>query len=75
MLFEDLTDVWNAFQDLSTCRACGFSPNPIAWDQMLAWFQVYGIEDTEMRDTYCHLIMAMDAVFLEHVAEAKNDGD
>lgn len=73
-MYEDLTDVWDAFQGLSACRTCGLGPNPIGWDQMLAWFEIHGIEDADVRDTYCRLIMVMDRVFLDHAAEAVKNG-
>jgi len=41
---------------------------------MLAWFEIHGIEDADVRDTYCRLIMVMDRVFLDHAAEAVKNG-
>jgi len=74
-LYEDLIEVWEAFQDLSACRTCGFGPNPIAWDQMYAWLRVHEVNDVEVRKDFCRLIMAMDRVFLEHASKDAESGD
>lgn len=65
-LYDDLNEVWSAFEQLSRMRSIGFAPSPIGILEIEAWLNFNDINDTEIRSDYLYLIQAMDACFLEH---------
>lgn len=57
-----------AFEILSSRRACGFSPNAISMQDILAYLQIYGASDV---DYFVRNIIAMDATYLTCIAKTK----
>lgn len=57
-----------AFRTLSSCRAIGMSVGPIPWTAIDAYADRFGMCD-EMANHLNIVITAMDAVYLQHVAD------
>lgn len=64
ILYDWMVEYLKAFDVLSATRQCGMGPNPIQLSEMLAYMQLYEVED---RDTFVHHILQMDKTFLEAV--------
>lgn len=62
-VFPDLVDVVQAFFTLSRSRQIGNVPSPILVSEMLAYAQVFGVDDLEMFVTY---IQTADDVYLSN---------
>lgn len=57
---------FDAFSDLSTCRAFGFTTGPIPWRDLTAYVREKKIEDAEMFEA---IIREMDSEYLLYVKE------
>ena len=57
-----------AFGLMSAARTYGMSPNPISLSDLVAYTQIYEVDDLE---EFIHLIQTMDKVYLKKVSEKK----
>lgn len=56
--------MWEAYEELATCRTVGMVAGPIPWTAIRAWGERYGLtleEEEELRE----YIRTLDAVMLE----------
>lgn len=60
-----LEEYLQAFDTLSASRSIGFSRNPISFQDIVTYAQIYDVEDFEI---FCLLIQRMDGDFLEYLA-------
>lgn len=68
-LYEDLQEVWRAFQELNDCRTNGFSPNPIQLSEIKVWCEMNEISDIHY---YHYLIKALDKEYINAHIETRN---
>jgi len=69
VLEESLEEIWAGFVELSNARASGFSrPCPIAIADLVAWISFNRFSASVRKFVY-KAILAMDAVWLEHVTK------
>lgn len=61
---------WDAFWDLSTCRATGFGVGPIPWSAMRDYAVTFELDEEQQEDLY-YLVRVMDNTFLDHHSEKK----
>ncbi|WP_298983488.1 hypothetical protein [uncultured Roseibium sp.] len=67
-LFEDLRLVWEAFKTLSPARQYyNGAPQPIPLSEILAYCQMFEINDLEERREFAEFIIEMDTVFIAAV--------
>lgn len=60
-----------AWVDLCATRQVGFNgPQPIALSEMASWLDLRGWRDTSARAAVVDVIRALDAVYMEHAANA-----
>lgn len=62
--------VWQAFNELQTCRPIGMSVGPIPWVAIDAYARAKDIAETERFE---RLIRALDSEFLKHRRESEDD--
>jgi hypothetical protein len=58
--------VWNAFQQLNSCRQFGMAVGPIPWTAVNEYAMRHGIVDMDDFEEFRFLIVAMDETFLSH---------
>ena len=61
---------YEAFLELSTCRAVGFGVGPIPWVAMDRYARRYGVAGEDF-DRFRQLIRALDEVFMAHANKGK----
>jgi len=64
-LFEDLQPVWLAFNNLNMQRRVGYAPNRISILEVVAWLDMYEIDDPEERRWYWKMITVLDDVWMK----------
>lgn len=63
---------WRAFQTLSKARRPAFSgASDIVLTDILAYADLIGVRDPDLRSQLCRIIVEMDAAFLNFIAERK----
>ena len=72
MLFENLTIVWKAFQDLSLSRYQGMGLERIKPADITAWMTAHNISGDEL-EFFFDMIFVMDLYFIDHVPKRKKD--
>jgi hypothetical protein len=63
-VFEDLTEVWEAFWELAETRPAGFGPGAIPFAEIVAWLNLHGVTRRQDREDYAYLIRALDRAWL-----------
>ena len=59
-----------AFNTLGRSRQYGMSgPQPVTLAEMVAYFQIHGIDDCETQKRYVRVLQDMDEVYLNFMAE------
>lgn len=71
VVFEDLEEVWKAFQVLNNARTCGMQANPIPVSEMEAWFRLTNAP-AERISEYVYLIQALDKEVLNANTKSRN---
>jgi hypothetical protein len=69
VLYEDLLPIWDAFLQLNASRQGGFGPAPILNSEILAWLDIVGYTDAEVRREFYELIRRVDSAWMHHYAE------
>lgn len=69
---EEFAGVWQAFIRLSGSRREGGAP--ICLSDILAYFQIAGIDHIESRQTYMHAILELDSTIIEAVKSKSKSG-
>lgn len=69
-LLTDATEpFWDAFMLLSNSRgSSGFGPNAIAFSDIVAFINLFGIAGDDAVDDYVYFIQLLDGVYLNHKA-------
>ena len=58
-----------AFHTLSASRSHGMGgPQPIQLQEVLAYFEIFGVREPQARHRYLNLVQMLDVVCLEHSA-------
>lgn len=68
-LYEDLSDIWTAFVELSATRPIGFGPGPITFTEIDAWLHLHGVTHAGDKEDYAYLIRALDQAWLKWQGE------
>jgi len=64
------TSYWEAFNRLSSSRQWTMGgPAAIPMSEMLAYFNMYGIDDATERDEYLFVLQELDAEYLDHASK------
>lgn len=71
-IYDDLFDVWQAFQDLNNSRTAGFDVNPIQISQIEAWLRLHRITDYEEQQDYFYLIRKLDDEWLRLIRDKRS---
>ena len=58
----------DAFYELSTTRAIGYSAGPIPWDKILSYADLAGL-DEDLRADFQQIIRALDNAYINWLAE------
>ena len=64
---------YDAFWELSTCRATGWSIGPIPWSAVNDYATTFGF-DSEQRDALHHHIRVMDNAYISHFTPKEGKG-
>lgn len=74
-LYPDLRPIWDMFFKLSSARQTGFAgPQPLSLSEILALFELDGIDDVDDREDTLSLLQHMDRIFMTVMAERKPKG-
>lgn len=65
-LLPELRYVWNGFILLSDSRSSGMGLSYIPLSEILAWFQIYDIDDMAEREEVLEMIKALDRIYVEY---------
>jgi len=63
---------WEAFWDLSTCRAVGMGAGPIPWLAIRDYGLTFGLDEDQQEDLV-YLVRMMDNAYLTHQSEKGNN--
>jgi hypothetical protein len=69
LLLPGAESIWEAWQALQLSRDVGFGIGAIRVSEVLAYCELLGIRDLEVRESLLRQIQAMDGVFLKHCAD------
>lgn len=61
---------YDAFWELSTCRASGMAVMPIPWSAMRDYASTFGLDEAQEEDLF-YLVRAMDNAYIEHFEKGK----
>lgn len=64
-MHPDLTEIWQAFQNLHYSRTAGFEVNPIQVSEIESWLRIHEVTELEDRIEYFQLITALDQVWIK----------
>jgi hypothetical protein len=65
VLFPELRWIWDGYFWLSRRRPSGMGPGRIPTTEMLAWCDLVGIIDRELRVEFCEMIDVLDSVWFQ----------
>lgn len=61
---------YDAFWELSTCRAAGMSLGPIPWSAIKDYAETFELDEAQQEDLF-YLVRAMDNAYLDHRSKEK----
>lgn len=70
---DDLVWVWNAYQELGSCRVSGFGAGPIPWTAIHEYALRYGIGGDAF-ESFRFLVRHMDGVALKFWQSKQDEG-
>lgn len=68
-LYPDLVLDWEAFWTISSSRQIGMSLGSIQISEVLAFMEMFGIDDYDQRKAMLRRIQVLDSAYLEYFAE------
>lgn len=61
--------IYEAFVQLSSRREAGWSYQPIPFQSIIAWLDLYEVDDISIRQFFFKMIVMMDNAWLKYYAE------
>jgi hypothetical protein len=68
-LDEALEYIWNCFWQMQCQRQCGFAANALAFQDIMAFADFYGIDSYEQRDEFYQGVSLLDSHWLKLTAK------